>query len=101
MLYKWISIFILILSNIGISLTIIYVYFWNKKMVFQAVKILAAYAFSFFTLGIVFYYLGRKDLSADAIGSLNLLSTPVVECAMIPLLKLMNAKVVKEENQDN
>lgn len=91
-LAKWVTIILLAAINVAISLSIIYVYFWDKNLLVQAVKMLGGYALVFFLIAIVCYYAGWLHYTNTAIAALKQLSTPLVECAMIPLLKLKNAQ---------
>ncbi|MGB0524946.1 MAG: hypothetical protein ACPGJS_18380 [Flammeovirgaceae bacterium] len=92
MLYKWITVIVLVVINVGISITIIYVYFWDKKIFWQGTRLLLIYSVSCFVVAIISYYIGMRELCINAINALEVLSTPIVECAMIPILKLMNAE---------
>lgn len=86
------SLVLLSAINISISLTIIYIYFLEWKMVKQAFKLLIGFAIACFISIIYNYYYGSKDFLDTSLFALNQLATPLVECTLIPLLKLMNAQ---------
>ena len=97
MMAKGISMFLLTVINISISLTIIYLYFLEWKLVRQALKLLVTFATVCFVLVVYTYYNGSQAFLDSILFALKQLSTPLVECSLIPLLKLMNAEVPATE----
>ncbi|MFT6963439.1 MAG: hypothetical protein ACJAWV_003176 [Flammeovirgaceae bacterium] len=89
---KGISYVLLTALNICLSLTIIFVYFKDKRITLQGAKMMGIYFFVAFFAMNLFYFLGYQDYFMSARHALNLLATPLVECSMIPILKLANAE---------
>jgi hypothetical protein len=89
---KGISYVLLTALNICLSLTIIFVYFKDKRITLQGAKMMGIYFFVAFFAMNLFYFLGYHDYFMSARHALNLLATPLVECSMIPILKLANAE---------
>ena len=94
---KWVSMILLVVLNISISLTIIYIYFVEWKMVKQALRLLIIFSFICFIVILISYYQDNRVYLESSIFALKQLSTPLVECSLIPLLKLMNAEIAESE----
>jgi hypothetical protein len=95
---KGISYVMLTALNICLSLTIIFIYFRDKKITLQGAKMMGIYFFTAFFAMNLFYFLGYHEYFMSARYALNLLATPLVECSMIPILKLANAEqFIKQE----
>lgn len=95
---KGISYVMLTALNITLSLTIIFVYFRDKRITLQGAKMMGIYFCAAFFAMNLFYFLGYHDYFMSARHALNLLATPLVECSMIPILKLANAEqFIKQE----
>ena len=85
---EWISLVFLVLINTGISLSVVGTYFWEFRFVKEAAKLLVVYTMTFFILIFISYPLDNNLYVNSCLGALYFLSTPLVECALIPLLKL-------------
>ena len=92
---KGISYLMLMLFNIMLSLTIIYVYFRDKKIALQGAKMIGIYFVLGFLAMNICYFAGWTDYFRSARHALNLLASPLVECSMIPILKLANSDMNK------
>ena len=89
-LSKGISYLVMMFLNVCLSLTIIFVYFQKWKIVRQAIVIIGIY----FVVGMIAMFtlhtLGMRNYYKSARYALDILASPLVECAMIPMLKLLN-----------
>lgn len=94
---KGISYLLLMLVNIGISISIIHVYFQDKKITRQGFQIIGIYFLCGFSAMIFCYAMGWKEYYTSARWALNLLSSPLVECSMIPILQLANHPEMQKE----
>lgn len=90
---KGISYVLVMLINIAISLSIIAVYFRDRKITIQAVKMIGLYFIVGFTAMNICYFAGWHEYFLSARYALNLLASPLVECSMIPILKLANSEM--------
>jgi hypothetical protein len=89
---KFVSYLFLLFFNIFFSFTIVYTYFLNLRVAKTALGYMLLYFTVTFTATCVFFGLGNEQWYQYARAAADLLASPLVECALIPIMKLKLAE---------
>jgi hypothetical protein len=89
---KFISYLFLLFFNIFFSFVIVYTYFLNLRVAKVALGYMLVYFAITFTATCVFFGLGNDQWYQYARSAADLLASPLVECALIPIMKLKLAE---------
>lgn len=89
---KFVSYLFLLFFNIFFSFVIVYTYFLSVRISLIALRYMLLYFAVTFTATCVFFVLKNEEWYQYARQATDLLASPLVECSLIPLMKLKLAE---------